>query len=297
MERRSSWTVRELLTAAKDFLEKKQIESPRLTAEVLLAYQLGTNRVDLYLNLEQPLKAEEISAFRALIKRRIGHEPLQYITGVQEFWSLDFAVGPDVLIPRPESELIVEIASKRLAELTARGVERPRVLDLGTGCGVLAVSLAREVRACEILATDISPSALRAARENAERHGVSERIRFRQGNLWEALEDGERVFHVIVSNPPYVASEEFAELPLEIRDFEPREALNGREGGMYFIDRLFREGSDYLTREGWMVVEMAPWQTQAALRVVEGNSAYRENRRIRDYGNQYRVVMAKKGPG
>jgi release factor glutamine methyltransferase len=158
--RQKSWNIKELLEVTADYLKKKEIESPRLSAEVLLSHQLNIDRVKLYLSLDQPLHEKEVAGYRSLIKRRLKREPLQYITGVQEFWSLDFTVGPPVMVPRPETELLVEHAlalcrGNRLAEGPCA-----RILDLGTGCGALAVVIARELETVAVWASDVSQEAL-----------------------------------------------------------------------------------------------------------------------------------------
>lgn len=294
MRPKKTWTIKELLSVTTDYLREKQIESPRLTAELLLAHQLNADRVNLYLNFEQPLTGKEISGYRSLIKRRLLREPLQYITGVQEFWSLDFMVDSRVLIPRPESELLVELAIDKIKALALEGPPA-KTLDLGTGCGALAISLAREVKQTEILATDISVESLKMARLNAERHEVSDCIEFRQGDLWKPLEDQGRAFDIILSNPPYVASEEYNKLIPEVRDYEPRLALDGKKDGMYFIEKIIMGGLDFLKPGGWIMLEMAPDQTEKALGLMGKINGYEEKTRIKDYSNRYRVAMAQKG--
>jgi len=293
MRPKKTWTIKELLSVTTDYLKEKRIESPRLTAELLLAHQLNADRVNLYLNFEQPLTGKEISGYRSLIKRRLLREPLQYITGVQEFWSLDFMVDSRALIPRPESELLVELAVDKIKALA---LQRPpaKILDLGTGCGALAISLAREIKQTEILATDVSAESLKLARLNAERHGVSDCIEFRQGDLWTPLADNRRAFDIILSNPPYVASEEYDKLIPEIRDYEPRLALDGKKAGMYFIEKIIRRGLDFLKSGGWIMLEMAPDQTEKALGLMGKINGYEEKTRIKDYSSRYRVVMAQK---
>ncbi|MCK5878690.1 MAG: peptide chain release factor N(5)-glutamine methyltransferase, partial [Holophagae bacterium] len=165
----NTWTIKDLLKVSADYLKEKQIDSPRLTAEVLLTHQLKTHRVNLYLNLEQPLSESEVSGYRELIRRRVQREPLQYITGVQEFWSLDFMVDPRVLIPRPETELLVEQAIALFKIASEQDTHPINILDIGTGSGALAVTLAKEIKsAARIWATDISPEAIELARLNAE---------------------------------------------------------------------------------------------------------------------------------
>ena len=292
--RHKSWIVRDLLHVTAEYLGKKGIDSPRLTAEILLANNLNVDRVTLYLNFDQPLTENELSGYRKLIKRRLEREPLQYITGIQEFWSLEFVVTPQVLIPRPETELLVEQAIERLKAFPAAEYNTPRILDLGTGCGAIAISLAKEVQQAKIWATDISAGALELARLNAEKHGVTERIRFIQGNLWESLLDQGVTFDIILSNPPYIASEEFKELTPEVRDYEPRLALDGHEGGMYFIERIILEAPAFMNPGGWIMVEMAPGETEKALGLIGEIKDYGEKTRIKDYSHLYRVVMAQR---
>ena len=205
--RPKSWTIRDLLKVTTDYLKEKQIESPRLTAEVLLAHQLKVHRVNLYLNFDQPLNESEISGYRTLVKRRLRREPLQYITGVQEFWSLAFMVDPLVLIPRPESELLVEQTLEGVKSHSELQNRPPRILDLGTGCGALAISLAKEVQDAQIWATDISAGAIKLAHLNATKHGVSDRIEFRQGELWQPLMKQGITFDIVLSSAPEVGAE------------------------------------------------------------------------------------------
>ncbi len=289
-----AWTIKGLLKVSCDYLKKKQIDSPRLTAEVLLAHQLGFDRVNLYLNLDQPLTEKEVSGYRALIRRRLQCEPLQYITGIQEFWSLNFVVDPRVLIPRPETELLVEHSLRLLKPAAESDNQEPKILDLGTGCGIVAVSLAKEVPNARIWATDKSQGALELARLNAQRHGVSDRIQFIEGDLWEPLMNLGIPFDIILSNPPYVASEAYEDLPPEVHDYEPRSALDGGDGGMYYIERILAKAPDYMEPKAWIIVEMAPDQTDKALGLVEQIEGYGEKIRIRDYSRLYRIVMAQR---
>ncbi|MDQ1336393.1 MAG: Release factor glutamine methyltransferase [Thermodesulfobacteriota bacterium] len=287
-----TWQIRDLLKVSSDYLKDKGIENARLNAEVLLAHQLRLERVGLYLNFDQPLTETELSSYRFLIKRRIDHEPLQYITGTQEFWSLSFAVDRRVLIPRPETEIIVEQAIV-LAD-SYKGEDQPlKILDLGTGCGAIAIALAKELPDASVWATDISEEALGLARRNALKHGVRDRVSFWQGDLWEPLMEGAHRFDMIVSNPPYVSTEEYNELPLEVRDYEPRQALDGRDGGMYYLEKIVEGAHDFLNPDGWIILEMAPWQTQKTLDIIARTGEYQQETRIKDYSRRYRVVMAR----
>ncbi len=292
--RHKSWIIKDLLKVTADYLKEKEIDSPRLTAEILLSHQLNTDRVNLYLNFDQPLTEKEISGYRSLIKRRLRHEPIQYITGSQEFWSLDFMVDPQVIIPRPESELLVEQTINRVGASFAPQNQSPKILDLGTGSGALAISVAKEVPQARFWATDLSAAALSLARSNAEKHGVSERIQFMRGDLWDPIINLDITFDIIISNPPYITSEEYNDLAPEVRDYEPRLALDGHEGGMYFIEKIIHGGLDYLSPGGWLIMEMSPDQTEKALVLVEQIKGYGEKTRIKDYSHIYRVIMAQK---
>ncbi len=290
--RQKSWNIKELLEVTTDYLAKKEIESPRLSAESLLAHQLNIDRIKLYLRFDQPLHEQEVAGYRSLIKRRLRREPLQYITGVQEFWSLDFTVGPPVMVPRPETELLVEqvIALCRGNRLT----EGPcmRILDLGTGCGALAVAIARDLEAVAVWASDVSQEALDIAKGNARKHGVEERIEFIHSDMWQGLSNQELTFDIIVSNPPYINSEAIASLAPEVRDHEPRQALDGGEEGMFYIRNIIEEAPKHLNPGGWILLEMDPEQTTKALGLIEENNSYGEKVRHKDYSHHHRVVMA-----
>lgn len=287
-----TWTIKDLLNVTSGYLRKKEIESPRLSAEILLAHQLNISRVQLYLRFDQPLHDREIAGYRSLIKRRLSGEPLQYITGTQEFWSLEFNVGPKVMIPRPESELLVEQVVSLLLKDRLPEKRNPRILDLGTGSGALAIALAQEIEGAFIWASDISGEALNLARLNAKKHGVQERIEFIQSNVWEAFQDQNPMFDVVLSNPPYIASETIDALAPEVRDYEPRVAFDGGEEGMFFIRKIITEGPGHVKPGGWILLEMDPEQTTKAFTLIEKSKYYGEKIRIKDYSRHYRVVMA-----
>jgi len=286
----ASWHIGDLLKVTTTYLKEKDVESPRLTAEVLLARFLGVDRVTLYLEFEKPVTDKELSGYRELVRRRVRREPLQYITGVQEFWSMEFQVDARVLIPRPETEILVEQALACAKENKTDEEYSHRLLDLGTGSGILAVCLARELPGWEVWATDISSDALELAELNAVTHGVDNRIRFLQGDCFGAFKKERVLFDIIVSNPPYVAEEEYGELPSEVKDHEPHIALAGGRGGWVFIEQILREAPDFLSPGGRLLVEMAPGQTERAMEIARETRCYGEIRRMRDYSGQHRVV-------
>jgi len=288
------WTIGELLNVSALYLKDKGVESPRLTAELLLALQLGLERVALYLRFDQPLQEEEVTGFRELIRRRLLAEPVAYIRGEKEFWSMAFEVGPGVLIPRPETELLVEQVLQIVRETREHADDRIRILELGTGSGAVAVALATSLPSSEVWATDISSEALAYAGRNVERHGVSKRVHLLQGGLWAPVSPLGVRFDFIVSNPPYVASEIYDTLPAGVRDYEPRVALDGGEKGMQVVSEIIEGAPGFLARGGWLLIEMSPEQTEAALGIVAQQGVYDSARRVEDYTRRYRLVMARR---
>lgn len=290
-----NWTIKELLKVSAEYLREKGVDNARLSAELLLAHHLKVDRVRLYLEFEKPLHEEELAGYRTLIRRRAAREPLQYITGVQEFWSTSLVVRPGVLIPRPESEILVEQTLEILRLEEGRGISEPRILDLCTGSGALIVSLGREVRDSLLWASDISGEALAVARENSLRHGLAQRIEFLQGELLDPSKARSLTYHVIVSNPPYVAAEEMASLMPEVLH-EPSVALDGGPGGMAYIERIIREAPDCLQPGGWLLMEMDPRQVPTALILLDQTGRYGERKAVKDYSRRDRVIVARRVP-
>ena len=240
-----TWTPLKLIAWTQDFLARKSVDSPRLTAELLLAHALGCDRVRLYLDFEKPLREPELAVFRDLVRRRADGEPTAYLTGRRDFFGRTFAVDPRVLVPRPETELVAEAA---LAALPEGG----RALDLGTGSGVIAVTLALGRPGARVLATDASEEALAVARDNAARLGAV--VELAHGDLWAAVHDGDR-FDVVVSNPPYIPAAELASLSREVRR-EPCKALDGGPDGLDLLRRVVAGAPAHLVPGGTLVVEM-----------------------------------------
>ena len=241
-------------------LRAAHVASYTLAAEILLLHTLERERAWLYAHPEDILSAENVEQYFELIARRIAGEPVQHLTGKQEFWSMDFEVSPDVLIPRPESEHLIEVALDRLAVLERRA-GRPQkndgsgllIADIGTGSGCIAVALAKELPAAKFVATDISPAALAIASRNAARHNFSSRIHFLQSNLLVGVNDQ---FDLIVSNPPYIGRREALTLAREVRDHEPELALYGGEEGYEFYADLIVHSANHLKPGGLLVLEL-----------------------------------------
>jgi release factor glutamine methyltransferase len=274
-------------------LSTQTIDTARLDAEVLLGSVLGVDRAGVFSRLTQSLSASQYSEFWRLLQRRAKHEPLQYITGVREFWSLEFRVTPGVLIPRPETEILVETVLQLLSQAPSpKPQASSRVLDIGTGSGCIAITLAKELPQAELWAVDISPDALTVARENARRHGVEDRIHFLQGDVFPPLSHTPLLFDVIVSNPPYIARPEFTTLQPEVRDWEPHVALDGGSDGLDFYRRLVKEGHSHLRSGGWLVLELGAGQFSDVQRLIQAQSNLTVETSVRDYAGHERVIVA-----
>jgi release factor glutamine methyltransferase len=285
--------LRRALEQAAGALSHAGIQSARLDAEVLLADALGVTRERLYLDYDAPLAADRQERFHSLIARRCRREPVAYLTGRREFWSLDFLVTPAVLVPRPETELLVETAVGMIGEAPTLDLGF-RILELGTGSGAIAVSLAREKPAAELWATDISPEAIEVARANASRHGVAHKIHLCAGDLFEPVHDRRGFFQMIVSNPPYVRSDEFDRLPRDVRDFEPRAALDGGPDGLDFYRRIVRAGRLYLASSGLVLFEIGEDMADEVVRLFADAGCFTLARVYQDYSGRDRVISARK---
>jgi len=277
-------------------LQGAGIDSARLDAELLLGCALGISREELIVAAARNLSLAESDRYEDLLKRRLNREPLAYITGHQEFWSLDFIVSSDVLVPRPETELLVEIALKELANLA--DTKLPRILELGTGSGAISVALATESPQAQIFATEISPAALAIARRNACRHGVSKGIRFLQGDLFTALDqEHENDFDLVVSNPPYIPRGEISNLEAEVSRWEPRAALDGGVDGLNFYRLIAQEAPNYLRQGGVVAVEIGATMGSSVLALFRDSAAYLDIQVHQDYSGRDRVIIARTGFG
>ncbi|NLY51836.1 MAG: peptide chain release factor N(5)-glutamine methyltransferase [Firmicutes bacterium] len=284
--------ILELITIASQYLAGKGIDSARLDAEILLGHVLNMERIDLYVRFDQPLEKAEVDAYRVAIARRARRMPVAYITGSKEFYSLEFKVDSHVLIPRPETELLVEVVLNWLAE---RPETKCKVVELGTGSGAIAVSLAHTLtrdagKAPRIYATDISGPALEVAKENVNRWEMGDIVELFEGDLYSALPSGlESEIDVIVSNPPYIPTNELKGLAPEIVRYEPVGALDGGPDGLALYPRIFAEGRKFLRQGGLVAVEIGHGQGQAVMSIAR-DLGYTELELHRDYGDRERVV-------
>jgi len=284
-------TVLETLNRTTRTLKIRQIENPRLHAELLLAHSLNFSREELYRNLHRQLVQSEKETLEKMIQRRILGEPLQYILGHQEFWSINFQVDPRVLIPRPETELLVEQSLLILSKTSFRQI--PSILEIGTGSGAIVIALAKEVKDIFLVATDISRAAVVLAKENAKSAGVEDRIDFLNGDLFSHLRRG-KFFDLILSNPPYIIRHKIDTLAKEVKDYEPIIALDGGEDGMAFYRRIIPEAPFYLREGGWLVLEIALGQGPLVSKLIDEEGDFFKPECIPDLSGIGRVVKAHK---
>ncbi|MCS7022518.1 MAG: peptide chain release factor N(5)-glutamine methyltransferase [Gemmataceae bacterium] len=285
------WTIQALLNWTSDYLARKGIESPRTEAQLLLAHVLGCKRVDLLVRYDEVPDESQRSRYRELIQRRVAGWPTAYLIGSRDFYLLTFEVNPAVLIPRPDTETLVLEALNWLKPMT-----NPRIWDVGTGSGCIAISIAHQKKDAQVTASDISPDALAVAQRNAQRHGVAPRMRFLCGDLTQPLPAGE-TFDLIVSNPPYVAEAEFAQLAPEVRDHEPRIALDGGPDGLLFYRRLAQEVTPFLRPGGRLLLEIGAGQEQAVRRIFSDHPDWQLGPTFKDMAGRPRVVtVLRQGP-
>lgn len=277
------WTILKVLNWTKGYLAEKGVENARLESEWLLCSALALDRVGLYVNFDRPLTAAELTGIRSLVARRARREPLQYILGSQEFYGLEFEVAPGVLIPRHDTEVLVREAVER----AGTGAE---ILDIGVGSGCIAVALAKAIPEAAVSGVDPSAEALALAERNAQRHGVS--LTLISGSLFEPFSG--RLFDLIVSNPPYIPTPDLAGLQPEVRDYEPRGALDGGVDGLDFYRRIIPGALDHLKPGGWLLLEMGIGQAGDLLAMFDATGGFAELFTAKDHGGIDRVAGGRK---
>jgi len=285
---REPMTIRQAIRDAERRLKQKKYLSPGLDAEILLAACLGMERTGLFRDMDRPVASQEMQSFNDIVERRLRGEPVAYIVGRKEFWSLDLKVSPAVLVPRPETEILVQAVLE-----TARrpGKAAPCILEIGTGSGAISVALARELQSARIVSTDLSLAALGIARENAASHGVADRIFFLVCNLLEPFCGS---FDMIASNPPYLSESEYEGLPGEIREFEPKGALLAGPEGTEFNRTIIRHAGVHLKDGGWLFLEIGFDQKDAVQALLVQSGHYDSVRVTKDYAGIDRVVAARR---
>jgi release factor glutamine methyltransferase len=289
----AEWTILALIEWTTGYFRKHKIDSPRLDAEVLLAHSLGLRRIDLYLRYDQPLSADELAVFRAIVRRRAAREPVAYITGEREFWGLTLAVDRHVLSPRPETERLVEVALEFLEQ--APSGRTPWALDLGTGSGCIALALAHAFPSLQVVATDLSLRALAVARGNLARHRLDDRVHLAAGRDLDMIDYRGAGFDLIVCNPPYIPSADIDGLEPEIKDHEPRRALDGGADGLAVYRRIVPAAGRRLRPGGGLILEIGWDQGPAVTRLAQDSGLFAEYACIADYGGHDRVVRLVRG--
>jgi len=280
------WTVGRILEWTAQHLKKAGSDTPRLDAELLLAKARGCPRIQLYVQFNEVVPDPQRAQMRDLVKRRAQSEPVAHLVGRREFFSLEFAVSPDVLIPRPDTEtLVLELVTQ------ARRLPAPRILDIGTGSGCIAIAAAVQVPAATVVACDLSPAALSLARQNAERHGVTSRVEFREGALLSPVASGEQ-FDFLASNPPYIPTPQLETLDREVRDYEPRLALDGGPDGLRYLVPLIEQAGSVLAPGGRLLLEFTPEQAPALMERALAQPDLAEPVILKDLSGQARVLVA-----
>lgn len=282
------WSIRELLRWTTNYLSEKGLESPRLDAQILLAHSLQCSRIELVARSDEVPPEAQRTAFRELVKRRVAGTPVAYLTGTKEFYLLPFAVSPAVLIPRPDTETLVLEAIQRLKPVAA-----PRVLDLGTGSGCIATAMAVQLPAARVTAVELSPEALDIARQNVRRHGVADRVTLLHGDLFAPIPPGS-MFDAVVSNPPYIAHAELGSLMPDVRDHEPRLALDGGPDGLSFYRRIAGAAAAVLVPGGSLLLEIGAGQGDAIAALFRERPEFTSPQLIRDAGGLPRVFAVKR---
>jgi release factor glutamine methyltransferase len=305
MSSAAPWTIGRLLQWTADFLKGRGADSPRLDAEILLAQALGCQRIQLYTAFEDVPREDQRTAFRELVRQRAEGTPVAYLVGRREFYSLSFQVGPGVLIPRPETELIVVTLLDLAKQLPTPSPPAPlpegegrrsgplRVADVGTGSGILAVTVAKHLPAAQVVATDTSKAALEIAAENARRHGVAQRVQCIECDLLAGTGAGPD-FDFIISNPPYVSAAEYEKLPRDVKNFEPREALLAGPKGTEVIERLISQAAERLRPGGHLLIEISPMIHGAVQALLAAAPGLQPGPTVKDLARLPRVVQVRK---
>lgn len=288
------WTVRRTLEWTSSFFARKGVDAPRLSAELLLAHVLGLPRIRLYTDYERILSDEQRGGLRELVGRASEHEPIAYLTGRAHFFNLEFEVTRQTLIPRPDTETLVENVVQVLKRQLA--LEHPRILDLCTGSGCIAAAIAYHVKNAVVIATEINPQTAAVARQNIERLGLAGRVSVEEGDLFEPVARlvDPQPFDIIVSNPPYIPSGQIASLDRSVRDYEPVGALDGGPDGLAFHRRILMEAPGRLVEGGLVFLEIQFDQGEAARALAEEIGGWTEVRVLKDYSGRDRVLAGKK---
>ena len=280
-----SWRVIDLINWAESYFKEKGFENPRSEIEWLLRAVLKCNRMDVYLRFEEPLSQSQLATLRSWVKRRLEREPLQYITGFCDFYGREFSVNEHVLIPRPETERLIDTALEKV-----KGLDSPSILDIGAGSGCIATTLGLEIPGSTILGIDVSEDAIGIANKNKEKL-EAENVSFQKMNILEQRPEGE--FDVLVSNPPYIPKGEMDGLMKDVKDFEPTVALTDQKDGLIFYKRFAEVGKEVVKSGGWIILEVGLEDHPSAVKKIFSESRFPDTELIKDYNGDYRVLVIK----
>lgn len=289
-----TWKVLDVLDWTADYFKDKKIASARLDAELLIGFALNLPRIDLYLNFDRHLNKEELEKIRELVKRRAKFEPVAYLTGRKEFYSLELEVTKDVLIPRPETEVLVEQAIRMAEDRGQRAEGRGlRIIDLGCGSGNIAIAVAKNLDNVLVYATDVSSKALEVAKRNVLKHEAAAKISLICQDLFSAFSRNLEA-DLILSNPPYISVEEYSSLAYDIQDFEPEQALEAGEDGLNFYRRIIFEAPKYLKKKGYLILEIGSGQAAMVKELILTSGEFLSCKIVKDYSGLDRVMLAQR---
>ena len=280
-----TWRVIDLINWAESYFKEKGFENPRSEIEWLLRAVLKCNRMDVYLRFEEPLSQSQLATLRSWVKRRLEREPLQYITGFCDFYGREFSVNEHVLIPRPETERLIDTALEKV-----KGLDSPSILDIGAGSGCIATTLGLEILGSTVLGIDVSEDAIGIANKNKEKL-EAENVSFQKMNILEQRPEGE--FDVLVSNPPYIPKGEMDGLMKDVKDFEPTVALTDQKDGLIFYERFAEVGKEVVKSSGWIILEVGLEDHPSAVKKIFSESGFLDTELIKDYNGDDRVLVIK----
>ncbi|MCK5313315.1 MAG: peptide chain release factor N(5)-glutamine methyltransferase [Desulfobacteraceae bacterium] len=289
----SDWTIFKIISWSESYFRSNSIDNPRLTAEILLSFSLDLKRIELYLQHDRPLNKDELTSYKRLIKRRINREPVAYITGRKGFWNSDFLTPPDVLIPRPDTETLVETALTFLQTTDTANALPKRILELGAGSGAIIISLADSQSENIYFANDLSSEAIKAVKANSKQILENIEINLFQASWFDAIKKGP-FFDIVISNPPYIKAKDIETLEEEIKSYEPRIALDGGQDGLKCLNEIIMNCSDYLLPGGTLLLEMGFDQKEGVNDIVKTCPDLEQPEFVKDLSGHLRVAIIKK---
>ena len=277
------WRIIDLINWAEVYFRQKNFKNPRIEIELIIRFVLNIKRIDIYLNFDRPLIQKELELIKKSIKRRLKREPIQYITNSSEFYGIEYFVNNRVLIPRPETETLIELALKKL-----RRVKNPKILDIGTGSGCIAITMAMQNVDCDVIGIDISDNAIKVANKNKDKHNLNN-VKFFNMNILNHIPD-ER-FDLIISNPPYISENEFSNIMEDVRDYEPKIALTDYSDGLIFYRRFSKIAKHIIKEQGRMILEVGLGSHPRKAKDIFINQGFSNAKLLKDFNGDYRILL------